>query len=156
MLFNYDWWFGSDYVRRVQEAKRRCAGGHFAHLDPAKIEGDKAYAKFMSELESRTIVYLRDGFSYEMKEPIDMKTTASLTFECTPADDTYKVGSFVVTLPFEEIVRIEVFAFHPQEKPEEMAAIKGFASAQAHTVPAKRPDDRPARRDAVDGSVPQT
>ncbi len=150
MLFNYDWWFGADYGRRVQEAKRRCAANHFTHLDPARVEGDGAYTEFMSQLESRTIVYLRDGFSYEMKEPIDMKTTASLTFECTPADDTYKVGSFVVTLPFEEIVRIEIFAFHPHEKPEEMAAIKGFASAQVPMMPGKRPDERPARRDAVE------
>lgn len=150
MLFNYDWWFGADYSRRVQEAKRRCAAGHFAHLDPTKVEGDKAYAEFVSQLDSRTIVYLRDGFSYEMKEPIDMKTAGSLTFECTPADETYKVGSFVVTLPFEEIVRVEIFAFHPQEKPEELAAIKGFASAQAPLLPAKRSDERPARRDAAD------
>jgi hypothetical protein len=83
-----------------------------------------------------------------MKEPIDLQTTASFTFECTPADDTYKVGAFVITIPFEEIVRIEVFAFHPQEKPEEMAAVKGFASAQAPTIPAKRLEG-PLRRDAV-------
>lgn len=150
MLFNYDWWFGADYARRTQEAKRRCAVSHFARLDPARAASEDALAEFMAQLEARTIVYLRDGFSYEMKEPIDLKTTASFTFECTPADDTYKVGAFVITIPFDEIVRIEVFAFHPQEKPEEMAAIKGFASAQAPTIPAKRPEERPGRRDAVD------
>jgi hypothetical protein len=150
MLFNYDWWFGADYPRRIEEAKRRCAANHFTHLDPAHVEGDVQYTEFVSQLVARTIVYLRDGFSYEMKEPIDMKTSASLTFECTPTDDTYKVGSFVITVPFDEIVRIEVFAFHPQEKPEEMAAIKGFASAQV-PMPVKRPEDRaPIRRDAAD------
>ncbi|HKQ48785.1 MAG TPA: hypothetical protein VJZ71_12005 [Phycisphaerae bacterium] len=150
MLFNYDWWFGADYARRTQEAKRRCAVNHFARLEPSRPASEEVLAEFMGQLEARTIVYLRDGFSYEMKEPIDLKTTASLTFECTPADDTYKVGAFVITIPFEEIVRIEVFAFHPQEKPEEMAAIKGFASAQAATIPAKRLEERPLRRDAVE------
>ena len=41
-------------------------------------------------------------------------------------DDHYKVGAFVVSLPFEEIVRVEVFAVHPDEKPEDVPQITGF------------------------------
>ncbi len=33
---------------------------------------------------------------------------------------------FVVTLPYEEIARVEVFAVHPSEKPQEAMRITGF------------------------------
>jgi hypothetical protein len=74
----------------------------------------------------RSLVYLRDGFSYELKEMVDMESKTHLTFECEPVDDHYKVGAFVVSVPFDEIVRVEVFAVHPSEKPEDMPLITGF------------------------------
>lgn len=137
MYFNHDWWFGTAYENRVEVAKARCMANHFPDVDAAGE--DEACKKFLGELEARTIVYLRDGFSYEIKEIIPQPNTSSLTFECMPADEAYKVGCFVVTLPFDDIVRVEVFAVHPEEKPEDMPSIKGFASAQG---PPQRGDDR--------------
>ncbi len=147
-MFNFDWWFDSAYQERVHEAKRRCAMGHFADLPLKKAEKDPKYKKFFDELEARTILYLRDGFSYEIKDIIQSPTTSTLTFECMPADESYKVGCFVVTVPFEDIVRVEVFAVHPKEKPEDMPLIKGFASVQG--PPPKRVDDRSHRQEAAE------
>ena len=147
MIFNFDWWFDSPYQDRVFEAKRRCAVSHFPDLDPKKADEDASYKKFVEELEARTIVYLRDGFSYEIKDIIQHPTTSTLTFECMAADEAYKVGCFVVTVPFDDIVRVEVFAVHPNEKPEDMPAIKGFAGAQPPQS-SKRPDDRTSRPDS--------
>ena len=130
MVFNFDWWFDKIYDERVTEARTRCALSHFPELKPETADSDPKYKKFLDELESRTIVYLRDGFSYEIKELIRNPNTTTLTFECMAADEAYKVGCFVVTVPFDDIVRVELFAVHPQEKPEDMPAIKGFAHAQ--------------------------
>lgn len=154
MHFNYDWWFGSAYQKRLADAKARCARNRFPDLDPEKAAEDAPHKAFLGELEARTILYLRDGFSYEMKEIIKQTDTVSLTFECMPADEAYKVGCFVVTLPFDDIVRVEVFAVHPDEKPEDMPAIKGFASAQAPPQAPSRPDDRSGRRESVDAEDP--
>jgi hypothetical protein len=52
-----------------------------------------------------------------------------LVFECAPVDEHYKVGAFVVTVPFEEIVRVEAFAVHPDEKPEDLPQITGFRTS---------------------------
>src|SRR5262249_44923667 len=100
------------------------------------------FQQFLGEIEARTILYLRDGFSYEVKDVIALATSGSLSFECAPADEAYKVGAFVVTVPFDDIVRVEIFAVHPREKPEDMPSIKGFAGLQPHS---KRPDDRGIR-----------
>lgn len=148
MIFNFEWWFDASYRDRVEEAKRRCALIRYPDLDPEKAPENKAYKKFYDELETRSIVYLRDGFSYELKDLIPSRSTTALTFECMPADDLYRVGAFVVTVPFDEIVRVEVFACHPREKPEDMPAIKGFGGAQAPPAPPKRADDRPPRRES--------
>jgi len=144
MVFNFDWWFDTAYQQRVAEAKRRCVRSHFPKLSPDDTEKDLKCQEFLAELEARTLLYLRDGFSYEIKEIIEHPNTTTLTFECMAADEAYKVGSFVVTVPFEDIVRVEVFAVHPREKPEDMPAIKGFAHAQAPGAP-KRPDDHAGR-----------
>lgn len=147
MPFNFDWWFDAPYRERTDEARRRCSLSHFKDLKPEKAEKDKRFLKFFDELEVRTIVYLRDGFSYEIKEIIEQPTTTTMTFECMPADESYKVGCFVVTIPFEDIVRVEVFAVHPSEKPEDMPSIKGFGSAQVPPVqptPAKDRKQRPS------------
>ena len=145
MLFNYDWWFDGAFQERLDEAKRRCARNHFPALDPQKASEDAAQKRFLEQLEARTILYLRDGFSYELKEIIKHPCTSALTFECMPADEAYKVGCFVVTVPFDDIVRVEIFAVHPEEKPEDMPSIKGFGSAQG--PPGTRMEDRTSRRD---------
>jgi hypothetical protein len=144
MQFNYDWWFGTAYHERIEIAKRRCAQSHFPEVDPGAAESDPEYSTFYNQLEGRTIIYLRDGFSYEIKDLIKHPTTSSLTFECMPSDEAYRVGCFVVTVPFDEIVRVEIFAVHPQEKPEDMPSIKGFGAGQPHSMP---PAQRPGERD---------
>ena len=148
MIFNYDWWFGNEYRARIDEAKRRCATSHFPRLDAAAAGNDKEFQKFLSEVESRSIVYLRDGFSYEIKELVHPGSTSALSFECAPADDAYKVGAFIVTVPFDDIARVEIFAVHPREKPEDLPSIKGFGSAQPPH--GKRIDDRPVRLESSD------
>jgi len=150
MPFNFDWWFSTPYLSRLEEAKRRCGLTHFPALKPEKAAEDKKFARFISELEVRTILYLRDGFSYEIKEIIEQPTTSTLTFECMPADDAYKVGCFVVTVPFEDIIRVEVFAVHPTEKPEDLPSIKGFASSQAPPVQGPPTKDRTARAEPAE------
>jgi len=156
MHFDYDWWFGTQFKTRTEQAKSRCSENHFPDLAPKKAKEDQAYKTFHDELEARTIIYLRDGFSYEVKEIIKQTDTISLTFECMPADEAYKVGCFVVTVPFEDIVRVEVFAVHPEEKPEDMPSIKGFASAQGPPPPQGRPEERSPRRDPQDhGETPE-
>ncbi len=148
MLFNHDWWFGGGYAEQVAEAKRRCAQGRFPDLGPEQADTDPEYAAFIEGLEARTVIYLRDGFSYEVKECIRGTSTSYLTFECMPADDAYRVGCFVVSLPYDDIVRVEVYAVHKAEKPEDMPAIKGFAGGQPPAAPpVKRPDDRSMRRE---------
>ncbi len=146
MIFNYDWWFHGAYQERVNEARHRCAKAHFPDIAIDKPDKDPKHKKFLKELEARTIIYLRDGFSYEIKEIMPHPSTMSITFECMPADDAYKVGCFVVTLPFEDIVRVEVFAVHPHEKPEDMPSIKGFASGSIPPgPPPKRGEERAGR-----------
>ena len=153
MEFSNDWWYGGAYADRVDMAKGRCARGHFPDLNPDKAERNKAYTEFLRQLEARTILYLRDGFSYEVKELIQHPTTATLTFECMPADESYKVGCFVVTVPYEDIVRVEIFAVHPDEKPEDMPSIKGFGSAQGQPpTMSQRGDERSTRREKGEGS----
>lgn len=147
MLFDYEWWFGTSYRSNVEEAKLRCTRSHFPKVTAAKQADDKSFQQFLSQVDARTIIYLRDGFSYELKELIERKSTLTLTFECTPAEEVYKLGAFVIGVPFEEIVRVEVFAFHPKEKPEDMPSIKGFSSVQVGP-PLKRVDERTARSEA--------
>lgn len=73
----------------------------------------------------------------EMKELVDIGLTGCLTFECEPVDDHYKVGAFVVSLPYDELNRVEIFAVHPKEKPEDMPLITGFRSGPADPPPAR-------------------
>ncbi len=130
MVFDYDWWHGDGLNRQIEESKRRAAKYRFPNLDPAKAAGESAYGRFYRELESRMIIYLRDNAVYEIKELAQVGKSGYLTFECQPADEVYRVGSFVVAVPFEEIARVEVFAVHPSEKPEENTFIKGFSGAR--------------------------
>ena len=66
-----------------------------------------------------------------MKEMADIGISSALAFECMPVDENYQVGAYVVVVPFEDISRVEVFAVHPDEKPQENIRIPGF-KAGAH------------------------
>ena len=135
-IFNYDWFTGEAFKAQKQEARKRCARKKFTDAAPENAAEHRAYQKFLSELEVRTLIYLRDGFSYEMKEMVDIGLRNNLlTFECEPVDEQYKVGAFTVSLPFDEIVRVEVFAVHPSEKPEDIPFITGFRSGPSDSGP---------------------
>lgn len=128
-MFNYDWFHGPAYEQQRDEAMTRCAGMRFPNLEPFEREEDNDFQQFRSELLVRTLIYLRDGFSYEIRQLAEVGSKSHLVFECEPVDEQYKVGAFVVTVPFEEIVRVEVFAVHPSEKPEELPQITGFRNS---------------------------
>ncbi|MBN1488357.1 MAG: hypothetical protein JXA69_00440 [Phycisphaerae bacterium] len=138
-MFDYDWFAGSAFVQQVADARRRCACKHFPDVNPE--EPDEAFTKFRDELETRVLIYLRDGFSYEMKELASVDSRSHLTFECEPVDDHYKVGSFLVSVLFDDIVRVEVFAVHPDEKPEDTPLITGFRSGPEG--PGRERDEHP-------------
>ena len=127
-MFNYDWFHGPALVEQRDEARWRCGLAHHPKLTRENAESDPDFVKFRDALEVRALVYLRDGFSYEVKEISVVASRSLLTFECEPADDQYKVGAFVVAVPFDEIVRVEVFAVHPSEKPSDLPQITGFRS----------------------------
>ncbi|MCK6457572.1 MAG: hypothetical protein L6Q92_13715 [Phycisphaerae bacterium] len=146
MLFDYDWWFGDGLARQVAEARRRCAAARLGKSGTKSNPAKDAVEKHAAELDMRIIVYLKDSAIYEVKELANLGRTDSLTFECQPADDAYRVGSFVVTVPFEEIARVEVFAVHPKEKPEDSPLIKGFGTAAGRPHRGdERPDEHPPR-----------
>lgn len=126
-MFNYDWFHGDGLRRQVEEAKNRCAARKFP--DGKKGNGSAEYLEYRSQLETRTILYLKDGLSYEMREMVDIGTGSALAFECVPVDESYQVGAYVIVTPFEDIARIEVFAVHPDEKPDENIRIPGFRVA---------------------------
>ncbi|MBU0717504.1 MAG: hypothetical protein KJ749_04580 [Planctomycetes bacterium] len=129
-MFDYDWFHGPAYDHQCLVAAQRCTLRHFPDRDETTLDSDPEMGDFQSELELRTLIYLRDGFSYEIKQFAEVPSKSHLVFECEPVDDHYKVGAFVVTVPFEEIVRVEVFAVHPSEKPEDMPQITGFRHYQ--------------------------
>ncbi len=62
-----------------------------------------------------------------------------------PADEAYRVGCFIVSVPFEDIVRVEIFAVHAQEKPEDNVSIKGFGGRHAAGDGSGRGTAEPAR-----------
>jgi hypothetical protein len=127
-MFDYDWFHGAALEQQEAEARRRCAGEHFPDVPAEEFAHRSDVSEFLQELEVRRLIYLRDGFSYELKSVARMASKTHLTFECEPVDEGYKVGAFVVAVPFEEITRVEIFAVHPAEKPEDMPAITGFRS----------------------------
>jgi hypothetical protein len=128
-LFDYDWFSGTPFEKQKEEARLRCTRKKFAKYPPADVLSHADARAFYGALEVRTLVYLRDGFSYEMKDLVDLGTRGVLTFECEPVDEQYRVGAFVVAVQFEEIVRLEIYAVHPNEKPEDTPLITGFRSA---------------------------
>ncbi|GMV97137.1 MAG: hypothetical protein HRF43_07555 [Phycisphaerae bacterium] len=141
-VFTYDWFAGPAFERQKEQARHRCARKKFSHLTPDQAMTDRDYANFYSALEVRTLLYLRDGFSYELKELVDVGLRSMLTFECEPIEEQYKVGAFVVSVLFEEIVRVEVFAVHPSEKPEDIPLITGFRTSPSDTNPPPREESQ--------------
>ena len=152
--FDYDWFTGPAFQRQKDEARHRCARKKFPDVGPDEAAHHAEFQAFFNELEVRTLIYLRDGFSYEMKELVDLGLRGMLTFECEPLDELYKVGAFVVSLLFEEIVRIEVFAVHPSEKPEDTPIITGFRSSPGEQIPPREEprESREPRSDAGESS----
>ena len=128
-MFNYDWFHGPGLQRQIDEAKTRCANRKFPHVRQGKDRnGGTEFQKYKSALETRIILYLKDGLSYEMREMADIGVSSALAFECVPVDENYQVGAYVIVVPFEDIARVEVFAVHPDEKPAENIRIPGFKS----------------------------
>src|SRR5262245_52669290 len=136
MVFDHDWWYSGGFDRQVTLARECCAANRYPELLKEPPKEDSPEAKYMSELETRSVVYLRDGFSYEIKRLVSPGTTAYLAFECVASEPSYKVGAFVVSVPFEEICRVETFAVHPEERPDEGPTIKGFAGSRAPSAAA--------------------
>lgn len=129
-MFNYDWFHGTGLRRQVEEAKERCAAKRFPDArQKQQTNGGGEYQQYKDQLETRIILYLKDGLSYEMKEMADIGISSALAFECTPVDENYQVGAYVIVVPFEDIARVEVFAVHPDEKPQENLRIPGFRAA---------------------------
>lgn len=142
-MFNYDWFHGASFQQQKDEARRRCLAHHYPDQPVPRVPENGELRRFFDELQIRALVYLRDGFSYEVKEVADVGSKSHLVFECEPVDDQYKVGAFVVTVPYEEIVRVEVFAVHPSEKPEELPQITGFRN---QADPEGRHEGKPAKK----------
>jgi hypothetical protein len=143
-MFNYDWFHGPAFEAQRDEARRRCVVSHFPGMDASQWETSEELRRFRSEIEMRTLLYLRDGFSYEVREIASVPYRSHLVFECEPVDEQYKVGAFVVTVPFEEIVRVEVYAVHPSEKPADLPQITGFR-AQPEPPEHKFPEPKPGK-----------
>ncbi|MEP0845832.1 MAG: hypothetical protein HRF50_03305 [Phycisphaerae bacterium] len=127
-MFNYDWFHNGGLARLVSESKRRCAQRKFSDHPPAG-NGTAAQEEYIKQLDTRVILYMKDGLTYEMKEMADIGMSSALAFECVPVDDNYKAGAIVLVAPFEDIARVEVFAVHPDDKPVENFKIPGFRPA---------------------------
>ncbi len=129
-MFNFDWFHGPGLRRQIEEAKERCAARKFPDARcRTQGNGNTEYQKYKDALETRTILYLKDGLSYEMKEMVDIGMSSALAFECVPVDENYQVGAYVIVVPFEDIARVEVFAVHPDDKPQENIRIPGFRTS---------------------------
>lgn len=126
-MFNYDWFRGGGLQRMIEHAKDRCTTRKFSDAKPG--QNGKEAASYRNALETRTILYMKDGLTYEMREMADLGMSSALAFECVPVDDNYKVGAIIIVAPFEDIARVEVFAVHPDERPPENIRIPGFRSA---------------------------
>lgn len=151
-MFDYDWFHGPAFREQIEQSRYRCALKKFPDITPQQAETSEEFRRFLSELEVRILIYLRDGFSYEVKEIVESPTKRHFTFECEPVDEQYKVGSFVVSVPYDEIVRVEVFSVHPTEKPEDMPIITGFRAPPPEGPPRDDVRHRPGTREPRDAS----
>lgn len=131
-MFNYDWFHHGGLQKLLDDARSRCANKKFPeHSGKKNGSVNKEWKEFREQLDTRTILYMKDGLTYEMKEMAEIGMNSALAFECVPVDDNYRVGSIVLVVPFEDIARVEVFAVHPDDKPQENIRIGGFRSAAA-------------------------
>lgn len=131
-MFNFDWFHGPGLRRQIEEAKQRCTLHKFPAARQSKEgNGNTEFQNYKDQLETRIILYLKDGLSYEMREMVDIGMSSALAFECVPVDENYQVGAYVIVVPFEDIARVEVFAVHPDEKPQDNIRIPGFRSGAA-------------------------
>lgn len=128
-MFNYEWFHQGGLQRLIDEAKDRCAVKKFPEYRAKDSNGSPEYVAYRDALETRIILYMRDGLTYEMKEIAQTGMSSALAFECVPVDDNYRVGSIVIVAPYDDIARVEVFAVHADEKPQENLRIPGFRSA---------------------------
>ncbi len=129
-MFNFDWFHGPGLRRQIEEAKDRCTAKRFPEFRKSRSgNGHPEWREYREALETRIILYLRDGLSYEMREMVDIGISSALAFECMPVDENYQVGAYVIVVPFEDVARVEVFAVHPDEKPQDNIRIPGFRSA---------------------------
>ncbi len=130
-MFTYDWFHRGGLERLQKAARERCLA-RFDEHERVGFNGSAKSEPKVEDLESRTIIYMKDGLTYEIREILELDTTAGLTFECLPVDETYRVGAIVIVAPYEDIARVEVFAVHPDDKPQENFRIPGFrAGVQA-------------------------
>ena len=60
----------------------------------------------------------------------DVARKSHLTFECEPVEEQYRVGAFVISVPYDDIVRVEVYAVPEAEMPVDAPAITGFRGRQ--------------------------
>ncbi|MBN1342004.1 MAG: hypothetical protein JXQ73_04950 [Phycisphaerae bacterium] len=125
-MFNYDWWHGPARQHLADCARLRCLKHRFPEADSLDLPNDGDPGHFLSELEVHTIVYLRDGFSYEIGALVESDVKSYLTCEVVPVEESWQTGGFVVSVPFDDIARVEIFAIHPSEKPRETPHITGF------------------------------
>lgn len=155
--FDYDWFHGPAFERQKREARLRCTLKKCPGTTSENLNENTQAREFFNALEVRVMIYLRDGFSYEMKEMVDLGTPSLLTFECEPVDEQYRVGSFVVALQYEEIVRVEVYAVHPSEKPDDMPVITGFRTSPSDLMAYREEqrDGREPRSDTRDDALSQ-
>lgn len=129
-MFNYDWWHGEARQLLLDQARLRCLRHRFPEVQSLDVEADSEAATFLAELETHSIIYLRDGFSYEIGDLIEAGTKSYLVCVVVPVEESWQSGAFIASLPFEEIVRTEIFAIHPAEKPRETPHITGFRAPQ--------------------------
>ena len=78
--FDYDWFTGSIFENQRNQARLRCAKKKFPDLTLDNLDSNAEAKPFYDALEVRTIVYLRDGFSYEVREMVDVGSRSMLTF----------------------------------------------------------------------------
>lgn len=124
-MFNFDWFHNGGLKRQIDEAKFRCALKKFPK-QARSAEPSAEFRAFLGALDARVVLYMKDGLTYEMKEMADIGMSSALAFECQPVDENYKVGAYVIVVPFEDIARVEVFAVHPDDRPDENIKIPGF------------------------------
>ena len=123
-MFSYDWFHRGGLERLRHAACQQCIV-RLGESETMGFHGSIADVKH-EDLDTRTIIYMKDGLTYEVRAILELDTTAGLIFECLPVDESYRVGAIVIVAPYEDIARVEIFAVHPDDKPQENFRIPGF------------------------------